>query len=450
MNARTTLFLFAWLFIVPGFFFDNALAQDQSPPSAQATNLSNLQERYLASCSTIEAHNRQIQYQLSRIPFTSLQEARLYADSLQGIKVHIDSELTQCDAFHSISATLSTVLDLFEMALKSHEIKRSSRSLFFYYEDVPDIYQDDIEDQILTEVDHVESVFEQELDLPPGEYSLVFYITNRRIMERDVGGANIGSFIWLPLEFSLGYGQQWPDGVRESTLRHEIVHAFTNHVSESPIEHAYPKVFTEGIALYLSDNRIIEYHKRTQVRLSDEYIDFLRTFDFMEEKAGRESVLEFIRDILLGKELNFSYGFEQLTGIPYTTYSAPRPSLLERTTSYIQNTLRIPRRWQRYISVLGALIGIALLFLTVRLPQNKREEVRRNIGIALLTFVIITFLSQGRLVEIAANNYLAFILLTIFAAVLLRGYPYVQHEDLMEDLREKYPDYWDEEEGDIT
>ena len=70
---------------------------------------------------------------------------------------------------------------------------------------------------------------------------------------------------------------------------------------------------------------------------------------------------------------------------------------------------------------------------------------RRNISVAVLIFVIISFLTQGRLVELSANNYFAFILLSLFIAVLLRGYPYVQHEDLMEDLLEKSQDYQDED-----
>ena len=138
---------------------------------------------------------------------------------------------------------LPTVRNLFDIALQSREVILPNRSIFYYFEDVPVIYQDDIEAQIREQIDIVDTLFEEELNLPTGSNSLVFFITNRRIMERDVGGANIGSFIWLPLEYSLGYGQQWPDGVRESTVRHEIVHAFMNHVSISPIEHAYPKVY---------------------------------------------------------------------------------------------------------------------------------------------------------------------------------------------------------------
>ena len=306
-------------------------------------------------------------------------------------------------------STLALVRDLFEIALKSKEIQLGNRSIYFYFEQVATIYQDDIEAQIREQVDIVEAIFEDELRIDTGDHSLVFFITNRRIMERDVGGANIGSFVWLPLEYSLGYGQQWPDGVRESTVRHEIVHAFMNHVSTSPIEHAYPKVFTEGIALYLSDNRIIEFHRRTQVRLSDEYIDFLRSFEYMEDQAGRRAVLSFIRDMLTGATLNFSQGFRELTGASYAEYSAKHPSITERAIAFIQSTLRIPRRWQRYISVFGALGLIAVLFLTVHLPKSKREEVRRNISVAALTFVIIAFLTQGRLIELAARNYLPFI-----------------------------------------
>ena len=428
-----------------GFFFNGNITLAQAPAPA-SSSLAALQERYLDTCNNMQMHSRQIQYGLSRISFYTLQEAKQYADTLQTIQTQLDVELSQCDAFPDLSATLSTVTGLFDIALKSTEFKQGSRSLFFYYEDVPVIYQDDIQEQIITQVEEVERIFHNDLDLPTGNKSLVFFITNRRIMERDVGGANIGSFIWLPLEYSLGYGQQWPDGVRESTVRHEIVHAFMNHVSQSSIKHAYPKVFVEGIALYLSDNRIIEFHRRTQVRLSDEYIKFLHTFEYMEEHAGRDSLVFFIRDMLTGTALSFSDGFEDLTGMPYAAYLASQPSIFERTTSYLQDSLRISRTWQRYISVFGALIIIALLFLTVNLSDDKREEVRRNIGIAFLAFVIITFLSQGQLVEMAARNYLAFILLTLFAAVLLRGYPYVTHEDLIEDLQEKIQDFEDEDE----
>ncbi len=47
----------------------------------------------------------------------------------------------------------------------------------------------------------------------------------------------------------------------------------------------------------------------------------------------------------------------------------------------------------------------------------------------------------------AANNYFPFILLSLFMAVLLRGYPYVRHEDLIKDLQEKSMEYMDEEES---
>ena len=285
-----------------------------------------------------------------------------------------------------------------------------------------------------------------DLDLEPGPESLSFFITNRRIMEPDVGGANIGSFIWLPLEYSLSYGQQWADGVRQSTVRHEIVHAFMNHVANSPIEHAYPKVFTEGIALYLSDNRIIEIYRRTQVRLSDEYIGFLRTFEYMEKKAGERAVYQFIRNMLIGTSTEFSVEFAKLTGESYSTYLENRSSLNERVSTYLQNTLRIPRSWQRYIRVFGAMLIIAGLFLTVQLPDDKREEVRRNISIAVLLFIIITFLSQGRLVEMASRNFIAFLLLSTFLAVLLRGYPQVRHSDLMKDLIEKQEQYSEDDE----
>ena len=395
---------------------------------------------------SLDFNTRRIQYQLSRISFITLEEARQYADSLKVIQTHLETQLSQCNSFSEVSSTLSTVQNLFDIALKSNEIKHPNRSLFFYFEDVPAIYQDDIEAQIRTEIEVVEDIFENELNLSTGDKSLVFFITNRRIMEKDVGGANIGSFIWLPLEFSLGYGQKWPDGVRESTVRHEIVHAFMNLVSTSPVKHAYPKVFVEGIALYLSDNKIIEFHRRTQVRLSDEYIDFLHTFEHMEEKAGRRALLSFIRDMLTGDALNFADGFERLSGTTYDAYLATQPSFAERTVTFITNTLRVPRRIQRYISVFGSLFVIALLFLTVQLPQNKLEEVRRNIGVAFLTFIIISFLSQGRLVEIAANNYIPFILLSLFMAVLLRGYPSVRHEDLIKDLQEKSLEYMDEDE----
>ena len=167
----------------------------------------------------------------------------------------------------------------------------------------------------------------------------------------------------------------------------------------------------------------------------------------MEEQGGRRALLVFIRDMLTGEAVNFAEGFEQLSGTPYETYLASQPSLSERAVAFINNTLRIPRRMQRYISVYGSLFVIAFLFLTVQLPQNKREEVRRNIGVAVLTFIIITFLSQGRIVEMAANNYFPFILLSLFMAVLLRGYPSVRHEDLIKDLQEKSLEYMDDEES---
>lgn len=420
-------------------------AYAQEDMSLSSTNLSELQNRYLDQCDNLNVNSRRVQYQISRISFYTLDEVKQYADSLDAIQAHLNTELSQCSAFGEVSSTLSTVRNLVDIAVKSREVKLVDRSLFFYYEGVADIYRDDIELQIRDQIDIVQRIFEEELDLSLGRKSLVFFITNRRIMEKDVGGANIGSFIWLPLEFSLGYGQQWPDGVRESTVRHEIVHAFMNHVSTSPIEHAYPKVFIEGIALYLSDNRIIEFHRRTQVRLSDEYIDFLRTFEYMEERAGRDAVLSFIRDMLTGTALNFSDGFQNLTGTSYAEHVAAQPAITERAFDYIQNTLRIPRKWQRYISVFGALGILSILFLTVQLPETKREEVRRNISIAFLTFIIIAFLTQGQLVELAAKNYFAFILLSLFIAVLLRGYPYVRHEDLMKDLQDRSVDYWEED-----
>ena len=444
MNVRYFLSVFIITALCTSY-----ILPDTKSVLAQPTNsssLSSLQNTYLTNCDTLELHSKQISYQLSRISFSSLEEAKQYADSLQVIEHHLNTELSQCARFSEISGTLSTMNNLFDITLKSTTVERSSRSLFFYFEEVPIIYQDDIQEQIVTQVEQVERLFEEDLNLSVGNQGLVFFITNRRIMEPDVGGANIGSFTWLPLEYSLGYGQQWPDGVRESTVRHEIVHAFMNHVSQSPIEHAYPKVFIEGIALYLSDNRIIEFHRRTRVRLSDEYIEFLRTFEYMEEQAGRDAVLHFIRDMLTGQQLSFSAGFKTLTQTDYATYLASRPSLIERTARYVQQTLRIPARWQRYISVFGALSLIALLFLTVRLPVDKREEVRRNISVAFLTFVILSFLTQGQLVEMSARNYLPFILLALFSAVLLRGYPSVHLEDLMEDLREQSERYQGEEE----
>ena len=446
MRVRYLLLVIV-LFVVM-LLTQRAYAQDQSnpPPSSLAA----LQDRYLDQCDNLNLNSRRVRYHISRLSFYTLNEARQYADSLSAIQTHLDTELSQCSAFDEVSSTLATVRNLFDIALRSTEVQLVDRSVFFYYEGVPDIYQDDIELQIRDQIEIVERIFEEELDVPTGRKSLVFFITNRRIMEKDVGGANIGSFIWLPLEFSLGYGQQWPDGVRESTVRHEIVHAFMNHSATSPIEHAYPKVFVEGIALYLSDNRIIEFHRRTQVRLSDEYIDFLHTFEYMEDRAGREAVLTFIRDMLTGTALNFSDEFQKLTGTSYAVHLAAQPSLAERAVAFIQNTLRIPRRWQRYISVFGALIVISFLFLTVQLPENKREEVRRNISIAFLTFIIIAFLTQGRLVEIAANNYFAFILLSLFLSVLLRGYPYVRHEDLMKDLADRSVEYSDEDDDDLS
>ncbi|MBX2820118.1 MAG: hypothetical protein KTR29_10570 [Rhodothermaceae bacterium] len=447
MDIRNFIFSFALIlfFGIAGMTFSGpeSYAQDQAFPAS--TNLNLLQSRYLNQCDSLDINTRRIQYQLSRITFVTLEEASHYADSLQGIQTHLETQLSQCNSFPEVSSTLSTVQNLFDIALQSREIKHPNRSLFFYFEDVPTIYQDDIEAQIRTEIDVVENVFENDLNLSTGHKSLVFFITNRRIMEKDVGGANIGSFIWLPLEFSLGYGQKWPDGVRESTVRHEIVHAFMNLVTTSPVKHAYPKVFVEGIALYLSDNKIIEFHRRTQVRLSDEYIDFLHTFEHMEEQGGRRALLSFIREMLTGEALNFAEGFEQLSGTSYEAYLASQPSFSERTVAFINNTLRISRRQQRYISVFGSLFVIALLFLTVQLPQNKREEVRRNIGVAFLTFIIVSFLSQGRIVEMAANNYFPFLLLSLFMAVLLRGYPYVRHEDLIQDLQERSLEYMDEE-----
>ena len=85
-------------------------------------------------------------------------------------------------------------------------------------------------------------------------------------------------------------------------------------------------------------------------------------------------MLLFIRDMLTGATLSFAEGFQRLTNTSYATYLAAQPSFVERAVNYIQNTLRIPRRWQRYMIVFGALILIALLFLTVQLPETRREE----------------------------------------------------------------------------
>ena len=243
MDIRNFIFSFAVImfFTIAGMTLhpSESSAQNQAFPSS--TNLSLLQSRYLTQCDSLDINTRRIQYQLSRISFVTLEEARQYADSLQVIQTHLETQLSQCNSFPDVSSTLSTVQNLFDIALKSREIKHPNRSLFFYFEDVPAIYQDDIEEQIRTQIEVVEGVFENELNLSTGNKSLVFFITNRRIMEKDVGGANIGSFIWLPLEFSLGYGQQWPDGVRESTVRHEIVHAFMNLVTTSSCEACLPK-----------------------------------------------------------------------------------------------------------------------------------------------------------------------------------------------------------------
>ena len=193
----------------------------------------------------------------------------------------------------------------------------NGRTLFFYFEQVPDLYRETILGQILSQIDIVEEVFEDDVGAPLNKESMAFYITNRRIMQEDIGGANLGSFIWLPLEYSLGFGQQWPDGVRESTVRHEIVHAFMNHATRNPAAYRYPKVFVEGMALYLSGNQLIEFHRKTQVRLSDEYIDFLDTFSFMEARAGRNAVLRLIRGMLSGQRPDFFTEFASLTGTDY-------------------------------------------------------------------------------------------------------------------------------------
>ena len=419
-----------FVLIVSSSFIVRALCA-QPEPDTENKDLTYLIDTYLTTCTSLGTDINRIRHRVRTTTFTDAADIDRTISAIQDIQEYLERELAQCADYAALSAQLNGTLNLLQFAKSSTTVTHRSRTIHFHFEGITPFYQEIVRNQILAELITVETLFERELKMDPGNASIVFLITDRRIMEKDIGGAAIGSFIWLPLEYALGQGHRWAEGVRESTVRHEIVHVLMNQTSLHPQRHTYPRPFVEGMALYLAGNRVIEYNSNSNVRLSEDYIDFLRAFDFLEEQAGRNAVFAFIHRMLMGEEDDFFEAYERIGGLSYADVVGSAPSLFEKTTRILQRDLQIPRSWHPSLFVFGFLICVVIGF-TLRIAPHRVDEVRRNISMGFLAFIIIALLTGGRLIDMAYDNYIVFILLTLFVSLLLRGYPILRDEQILE------------------
>ena len=387
-------------------------------------------EPYLTSCEAMETNSRRIQYVIANTPFTSRDDVIRQRHQLNAIGTALSTEWSQCAAFQPIADRLRQTIHFLDLALEGKEVAHRKRTLFFHFEGVTPFFQGHVIEQIQQEMYIVEDVFERDLDLDSGTKGILFLITDRQLMDEDIGGAAIGSTIWLPIDYALGNGLSWPEGVRESTVRHEIVHVLMNHTTQHPQRHAYPRAFVEGMALFLAENQILELRRTTRLRLSDDYIGYLRAFNYLEEQAGRRSVLNLIRGMLRGDIEDFFVAYENKAGIPHTEATRTRRNLLRDVPQFLQRDLKIPRQWHPALLVFGTLIVLTIAF-TLRLPPQTANASRRNVSAGFLAFIIFSLLTQGRLLQMAYENYLVFLLASSFTALLLRGYPSLRDEDIL-------------------
>ena len=352
-----------------------------------------------------------------RLFFTDATELQADIRALSAIDQILGDQLASCDASARLQHITRQSLQFLQLALEAEQHTVNGRNVFINLDDVPDLYHSRVVSEILLQLERVERVFIEDVGLDPGKQAVGFVITDQALTEEDIGGSAFGSFNWLPVAYTTTFGQAIPQGVRETTVRHEIVHVFMNQIATSRHRVQFPEVFIEGMALYLAENQFVEWQQGNGITLSDDYMLYLDAFREMERVGGDRAVHELIREVLIGQEPGFYARFELITGQSYSSFVGGDLTSLLRIERWVKSRVNALPVGLRYAIVLGFIVLAIAVF--VALVDSGKRQVQRNMGVVFILFASFVLISQGRAINYVLENPLGYILVVIIVLSII-------------------------------
>lgn len=219
---------------------------------------------------------------------------------------------------------------------------------------------------------------EVKLPLPTGFLFIKLY-ANKDEMRREYGLKPETVGVAFPCRFvaiALPYQERAFWGVVKrafiaqefrQTVAHELVHAFCFMTVGYAHAGALPRWFMEGFAVYFSGERrvrtAIEGPGGTIIRdfgSTEEYQQFRRLFQFIEEKYGQDQLLRFVRASLQGRSVR--------RALASVLHLSDETALVGAAVGWRREKERFQRRW--------ILVAAALVFLVLGVLRGPRAPWR--------------------------------------------------------------------------